>query len=319
MSSCGRAAYQGVERVTPITQAGSDRVYSRVERPDGSTYIHVEGTNRTENHAFIVMSRHFSALGLPTPHLYAVAEDEMSYDQEDLGTITLFDHLDRIDWLEATMRGLREMHDRAIEGFDFSICYPVPSLDRRSIFWDLNYFKYCFLKLSSSVPSSPVGAIDIDEPALEDDFCRLADTLLSRSLDVLMLRDCQSRNVMIRDDKPYFIDYQGGRRGVREYDLASFLWQARAGFTNDLRQHLLDIYYEGLPDSAERRTNYLPHVVLFRTLQVLGAYGFRGLIERREHFLQSIPQALTNLRELFDTYPFLQTTYPYVNRIRHLL
>lgn len=305
--------------IIPITQAGSNRVYTRVVRPDGSTYIHVEGTSRVENHAFIVMARHFQSLSLPTPRLYAVADDEMSYDQQDLGDVVLFDHLDRVDWLKATMRALRLFHDRAAQGFDFSVCYPVPALDRQSIFWDLNYFKYCFLKIASVSDAVPaLRGLEIDEPALERDFCSLCSTLLSRPADVFMLRDCQSRNVMMLDDQPYFIDFQGGRRGLREYDLASFLWQAKANFSDELRTQLLREYYRDMPDAEEIIASFLPHVVLFRTLQVLGAYGFRGLVERKPHFLQSVPMALRNLGELFRLNPTLQTSYPYVDRIRML-
>lgn len=301
-----------MQTVTPIAQAGSNRVYTRVTREDGSTYIHVEGTNRTENHAFITMARHFEQLGLPTPRLYAMADDEMSYDQQDLGDIVLFDHLDRIDWLEATMRALRQMHDHAAEGFDFSVCFPVPALDERSVRWDLNYFKYCFLKLRG---------LEIDEPALEDDFDRMVSRLLAADCSVLMLRDCQSRNVMISDGQPYFIDFQGGRRGLRQYDIASFLWQAKAGFSPEQRAHLIDVYLAA-GDTAIDREDFLallPHVVLFRTLQVLGAYGFRGLHEGRPHFVQSIPMAIQNLRDLFAANPTLKNDYPYVDRISLLL
>lgn len=297
---------------TAISAAGSNRQYSRRVAPDGTTYIHVVGVSRQENHAFITMARHFEKLGLPTPRLLWVSEDEMQYDQEDLGNTLLFDDL-RPDLLRKTVHALRRLNEEGARGMDWSVCYPVDSMNRRSIMWDLNYWKYCYLKLTG---------IEILENALEDDFERLADRLLREPQDCFMMRDCQSRNVMIKTITPlegepegvsvsgevYFIDFQGGRRGPKYYDIVSLLWQAKANLPQELREEMLAEYGD-----LDRAT--VDHFVLFRTLQVLGAYGFRGLHERKQHFIDSIPFALNNLRTLFASNSELRTMYPYIYKI----
>ena len=295
-----------------LKQQGSNRVYTREKDENGRSVIRVEGTNRDENRAFIYMSRHFHALGLPVPEVYWVSEDEMSYTQEDLGDTILFNHLDDISLLERAIRALAHVQVEGAKDFDWSICFPVPSMDERSIRWDLNYFKYCFLKGTK---------IEFSEPKLEDDFDALVKVILAQPADTFLYRDFQSRNVMIKDGKPYFIDFQGGRRGPTQYDVVSFLWQAKANLKPELRKKLIEAYLdelESLQPSAFSRQNWkaaIPHFVLFRTLQVLGAYGYRGYFERKQHFLESIPLALKNLKELFETTPDLQTQYPYLYAI----
>ena len=280
---------------------GSNRVYSRETDENGRSVIRVVGTNRDENRAFIYMARHFHALGLPVPEVYWVSDDEMSYTQEDLGDTLLFDHLDPT-LLERTIRALAHIQVEGAQDFDWSQCFPVPAFDERSIRWDLNYFKYCFLKGTK---------IEFSEPKLEDDFDRLVKNLLSSftfQFSTFLYRDFQSRNVMIKNGQPYFIDFQGGRRGPTQYDVASFLWQAKANFAPELREKLIDAYLDELaafqPSLAEREWRAsLPHFVLFRTLQVLGAYGYRGYFERKPHFLESIPLALKNLRDVLAELP----------------
>ena len=292
-----------------LKQQGSNRIYTR-EQDGDRTIIRVQGTNRDENRAFIYMARHFHALGLPVPELYWVSEDEMSYTQEDLGNTILFDHLDDISLLERTMRALAHVQVEGAKDFDWSVCFPVPAFDERSIRWDLNYFKYCFLKGTK---------IEFSEPKLEDDFDLLTKKLLSTfnlQPSTFMYRDFQSRNVMIHNGQPYFIDFQGGRRGPTQYDVASFLWQAKANFAPSLRAHLIDVYIDELralqPYMAEQEWRAaLPHFVLFRTLQVLGAYGYRGYFERKQHFLESIPLALKNLKEILSELP----EYPYLQEL----
>lgn len=290
-----------------IKQQGSNRVYTRETDENGRSIIRVVGTNRDENRAFIYMARHFHGLGLPVPELYSVSEDEMSYTQEDLGDTLLFDNLDPT-LLERATRALAHIQVTGAQGFDWSVCFPVPSMDERSIRWDLNYFKYCFLKGTK---------IEFSEPILEDEFDAIVKVILAQPAETFLYRDFQSRNVMIRDGKPYFIDFQGGRRGPTQYDVASFLWQAKANFSPALREQLIDAYLDELkrlqPSLAELSWRAaLPHFVLFRTLQVLGAYGYRGYFERKQHFLESIPLALKNLHELFVVNPDLQTQYPYL-------
>ena len=310
-----------------IQQQGSNRVYNRVKDEQGRSVIRVEGTNRDENRAFIYMARHFHKLGLPVPELYSVSADEMTYTQEDLGDTLLFEAIkhgretgcflpEERALLEKTIRALAHIQIIGAKDFDWSICFPVPAMDERAIRWDLNYFKYCFLKGTK---------IEFSEPKLEDEFDKMVQNLLSPvtgnpSPVTFLYRDFQSRNVMIKDGEPYFIDFQGGRKGPTQYDVASFLWQAKANIPQSLREKLIDAYLDELkklqPCMAENEwCAALPHFVLFRTLQVLGAYGFRGYFERKPHFLESIPNALRNLHELFATHGELQTQYPYLYAI----
>lgn len=287
-----------------IKQQGSNRIYTRETDENGRSIIRVQGTNRDENRAFIYMSRHFHALGLPVPELYWVSDDEMSYTQEDLGDTLLFDNLDPV-LVERAIRALAHVQVEGAKDFDWSVCFPVPAMDERAIRWDLNYFKYCFLKGTK---------IEFSEPKLEDEFDRLVAVILAQPADTFLYRDCQSRNVMIRDGQPYFIDFQGGRRGPTQYDVASFLWQAKAKFTPAFREQMIEAYLDELkrlqPNLAEQAWRAaLPHFVLLRTLQVLGAYGYRGYFERKQHFLESIPLALQNLRDILEP---LQNEYSYL-------
>ena len=306
-----------------IQQQGSNRVYTREKDAQGHPIIRVEGTNRDENRAFIYLARHFAAKGLPVPEVLWVSDDEMSYTQTDLGDTLLFDAIkhgretgcflpEEKTLLEKTIRALAHIQIKGAEGLDWSYCFPIPEMDERSIRWDLNYFKYCFLKGTK---------IEFSEPRLEDDFDRLVQNLLSSfnfQLSSFLYRDMQSRNVMIKDGEPYFIDFQGGRKGPTQYDIASFLWQAKANIPQSLREELIDAYLDevdklsavSIPHSDWKAA--LPHFVLFRTLQVLGAYGYRGYFERKSHFLESIPKALQNLREVMNE---LKEDYPYIDHV----
>lgn len=309
----------------PLTGSGSNRRYFRQILADGTSLICVEGTSREENHAFISMARHFCSLGLPVPTVLSVSDDEMTYTQNDLGNTLLFDYIRsgrqsghfseaETNLLTKTLRALVHIQVEGAENFDWSVCYPVAEFNRRSIYWDLNYWKYCFLKITG---------VEFAENPLEDDFDRLADTLLGEQILGFMYRDCQSRNVMVVSqngtDTPYFIDFQGGRKGPIQYDVASFLWQAKANFPDALREQLIDAYLDewqtlclnrGQNADTQLFRRSLPHFVLFRTLQVLGAYGYRGCFERKQHFLESIPFALRNLQRLFEQHPVLQSEYP---------
>ena len=306
---------------TALTASGSNRRYYRIESEDTTTsLIGVQGTSRDENHAFLYMAEHFMKKGLNVPKVLAVGDDEMNYVQQDLGNVLLFDYIaegrktgvfsaKEKDMLRSTMRALARFQVIGAEEFDFNQCYPQPEFNLRSILWDLNYFKYCFLKATG---------LDFQEDKLENEFERLAYILLQNRMNAFMYRDFQSRNVMVckKDDGtevPYFIDFQGGRKGPVFYDVASFLWQAKANFHPDLREELVEVYLEELqkymPVDRDLFYETLKHFVLFRTMQVLGAYGFRGYFEKKPHFLQSIPFAIDNLRHLLkhasEDYPYL--------------
>lgn len=303
------------QSATRLTPAGSSREYYRITA-QGTTLIGVKGTNPQENAAFFAIDHQLSKAGIAVPDILAISEDQMCYLLNDLGDTSLFASLENaratrkytvsdIGMLERVMRTLPTIQFKGAQGMDFSVCHPSSSFDSRSIFWDLNYFKYCFLKT--------IG-LEFDEDRLENDFTRLTSILLEKSQDeTFMYRDFQSRNIMVVNGEPYFIDFQGGRRGPVEYDVASFLWQARAQYPERLKEHLTNVYIKAL--SEYRQVNpaefkaRLRVFVLFRTLQVLGAYGYRGYIQHKELFLQSIPPAMETIRKTLskgsDELPYL--------------
>ena len=297
-----------------LTAAGSPRRYYRLTAGDHSL-IGAVGTSSQENEAFIAIAHQMRSQGLPAPEVYAVSDDRIHYLQEDLGDTSLFallmeaqkrggyDEAD-MELLRSVMRLLPDIQWGTAEGFDFTVCHPSSELNRRGVQWDLHYFKYCFLKATG---------MEFDEEHLEDDFDHLATILLKENDGCFMYRDFQSRNVMIRDGKPWLIDFQGGRRGPIEYDLVSFLWQARARFTPAMREELIGEYLR----SAQRYRSFdeatfrhrLQYFILFRTLQVLGAYGYRGYFEHKAHFVQSIPMAIDNLHTLLAEHDFTDMPY----------
>ena len=259
---------------------------------------------REENAAFLEFSKHFRRHGLPVPEIYAEALDHGAYLEEDLGDTTLFEFLSKnrtgeniapqvVEAYRKVVAVLPRFQVEAARDLNYKVCYPNPSFDRQSIAWDLNYFKYYFLRLAG---------IPFNEQALEDDFGRLTEFLLSAPRDYFLYRDFQSRNVLLRNGAPFFVDYQGGRKGALQYDIASLLYDAKADLPPDLRQQLLDHYLDRLSNFVQLdREAFLRHYYAFvyiRIMQALGAYGFRGFFERRAHFLQSVPYALKNLRWL---------------------
>lgn len=304
------------EQVDEMPASGSDRRYYRLH--GDPTLIGVCGESEAENKAFLYMARHFRSKGLPVPQVVAQSEDGMCYLQEDLGDTLLFKAIEKgrlthvfseeeKTLLKKTIRLLPDVQFLGADGMNFSVCYPQAEFNRRSILWDLNYFKYCFLKATGMV---------FQEDQLEDDFEKMADVLLRSSSATFMYRDFQSRNVMVKDGEPWLIDFQGGRKGPFYYDVASFLWQAKANYPESLRKELLEEYLKGLRKYQPIDEKYffaqLRHFVLFRTMQVLGAYGFRGYFEKKPHFIQSVPFAIENLRQLLKQ-PF--TEYPYLCQV----
>lgn len=294
----------GVEKL-PVQ--GSNRAYYRLTDADGMSVVGCVGTSRDENHAFIYLARHFAKRRIPVPKLLAVSGNELRYLQEDLGKQSLFDAIHggreaggRYNQREkrllvSAIRELPNIQLRGARGLDWSNCYPQPEFDIDSVLFDLNYFKYCFLKPTE---------LDFHELKLEANFRLFAKDLTSEPMDSFLYRDFQARNIMLdANDHPYFIDFQGGRKGPFYYDLASFLWQASAKYSFKLRRELVYEYYDALKNytevpSVRHFVNRLSLFVLFRTLQVLGTYGFRGYFERKKHFLDSIPPAIQNLRDV---------------------
>ena len=304
--------------IEELPSSGSNRRYFRLTADDDSTIIGVMGTSEDENVAFVKIAEHFLRQGLPVPEVYGMSEDKKFYIQQDLGDNILFKMTEKgrtcgsfneeeREMLRKTMAKLPALQFLGAEGLDFNVCYPQPEFDERMISFDLNYFKYCFLKATG---------IEFSEIKLEDDFRRMSDILMRSTSATFLYRDFQSRNVMFYNNEPYFIDFQGGRKGPIYYDVASFVWQAKANYSEELREELLKTYLNALRQYMPVDETYfrqqLRHFVLFRTLQVLGAYGFRGYFEKKPHFLQSVPYAMDNLRRLLRE-PFKE--YPYLSQI----
>ena len=311
--------HENVKNIEELPSSGSNRRYFRLTGENGDTLIGVKGTSVEENIAFVKISEHFYNQGIPVPRVFAVSDDKNFYIQEDLGDEILFKATEKgrtcgsfsdeeRELLRKTMAKLPEIQFLGADGLDFSVCYPQPEFDERMISFDLNYFKYCFLKATG---------LDFSEIKLEDDFQRMSDILMRSTSATFLYRDFQSRNVMLVNGEPYFIDFQGGRKGPIYYDVASFVWQAKANYSEELREELVKTYLNSLrkymPVDETYFRQQLRHFVLFRTLQVLGAYGFRGYFEKKPHFLQSVPYAIDNLRRLLRE-PF--TEYPYLSGLR---
>jgi len=319
--------------VEAIAGAGSNRRYYRLRGSDGSTLIGAVGTSLDENRAFCYLARHFTEAGLPVPQVVAESKDGLRYLQSDLGSLSLFEALKsgreaggqynahECELLRRTIAALPAMQIRGAQGLDFSQCYPQEALDETNVMFDLNYFKYCFLKATG---------IDFHELKLEKDFRQMARDIVAIPGNAFMYRDFQARNIMLdAQGNPCFIDFQGGRRGPVQYDVASFLWQASARYPKSLREELINVYLQSFRNEELRTNNEefpagliavaeestaeadssfneqqfrqgLQLCVLFRLLQVLGAYGFRGYFERKKHFIDSIPPALQNLRDLLN-------------------
>jgi aminoglycoside/choline kinase family phosphotransferase len=295
------------EHVKPLQGqlGGSGRAIIRLSG-GGRSAIGILYPIREENVAFLEFSRHFRRHGLPVPEIYAQDLSLGAYLEEDLGNTTLFDFLsmnrvgeaissEAIEAYRKVVAALPRFQIEAGRDLNYKVCYPRASFDRQSIAWDLNYFKYYFLRLAG---------IPFNEQALEHDFARLTKFLLSASHDYFLYRDFQSRNVMLCDGQPFFLDYQGGRKGALHYDIASLLYDGKADLPPELRQELLDYYLDCLGGFTDiKRDSFMEHYyayVYVRIMQALGAYGFRGFYERKAHFLQSVPYALKNLRWLAE-------------------
>lgn len=294
--------------------SGSARKYYRITG-DGGVVIGCIGTNKAENTAFLTIDSQFCSRGLHAPQVYGVSPDGMAYIQEDLGEGQLFELLkpnvakgdfteEQLAWLHDTMAMLPAVQFKVGEGMEWDVCFPDREFNERMVNFDLNYFKYDFLKLTG---------LEFNEIKLQDDFDRLREDSLDFEGDTFMYRDFQARNVMIKDGEPCFIDFQGGRRGPVQYDLASFLWNAGTHFSAGLRKELEQVYIKALRNFREvdEKEFYEKYrlITLVRLLQEMGAYGFRGLVERKQLFIDCIPTALGCIKELvaqpFERYPYL--------------
>jgi aminoglycoside/choline kinase family phosphotransferase len=296
------------QAVSRVAADGSQRTYYRLTGGPHGTVVGAQGPDAEENRAFLSFTHAFRAIGLPVPELYGADEAAGLWLEEDLGDTTLFAALTHA---RAHERGafpevMTPVYERVVDvlprfqieggrAVDFSLAYPRAAFDLQSMRWDMNYFKYHFLKLAH-VPFS--------EQRLENDFDRLTAFLLRADTSHFLYRDFQSRNIMLREGEPWFIDYQGGRRGAPQYDIASLLYDAKAALPDEVREHLLGRYVRALSSQMDvNRDTFIElyrGYVLIRIMQAMGAYGYRGFFERKPRFLESVPHAAANIARIVD-------------------
>ncbi len=295
-----------IKEIIALPESGSYRKYFRITG-NSKSVIAVYSEDKKENIAFLQFSKHFKSKNLPVPEIFAENIDKNIYLQEDLGDTTLFAYItekrkgiefsdELTEILKKVLTQLVKFQVLGTDGFDYSYCYPRSAFDKQSMMWDLNYFKYYFLKLAK---------IPFDEELLETDFIKFSAFLLETNHQYFLYRDFQTRNIMMHKNKAYFIDYQGGRQGALQYDLASLLYDSKANIPQETRNELREHYIQELSkyeqvDKEEFNTHYFAYA-LIRIMQAMGAYGFRGFYEKKLHFLQSIPFAIQNLKHLLDT------------------
>jgi len=310
-------------RVALLPESGSNRKYYLLSS-EFRNVIGTYGPESKENEAFIYLSEHFRSKGVNVPKILAQDLDQNIYLQEDLGHVSLYSYVkskrvtaefpdELVTLYKKVIDGLVEIQTNGAKKLNFSVCYPRKEFDKQSILWDLNYFKYNFLKLAG---------ITFDEQLLEDDFNKFINFLLDAKTKFFLFRDFQSRNIMVKDDEIYFIDYQGGRKGAVQYDLASLLFDAKAEIPQEKREELKEYYTTVLEKETgikpKEFNKYYDAYALVRVLQAMGAYGYRGFFERKEHFLQSIPPALENLKLILHSAKFIKKL-PELKRVLELL
>lgn len=309
-----------IHEIVTIPQSGSYREYYRLigER---NTVIAVYNEDIKENNAFLTFTKHFFSLGLPVPEVLAEDSSKKLYLLADLGDESLFDYLNQkrhkvgifpgsgIEAYKAALDYLPKFQIQAGQNLDYSVCYPRAAFDKQSMMWDLSYFKYYFLKLAK---------IPFDEQILEDEYHRFTDFLLTADSDYFLYRDFQSKNIMMVNNRPYFIDYQGGRKGALQYDVASILYDSKANIPADIKDILLDHYLDvlGRYIAFDRKVwvRFYRGFVLVRLMQAMGAYGFRGFYERRTQFLKSIPYALKQLDNILK-HGLFPEGFPYLEKV----
>ena len=327
-------AGEKTSNITVLPASGSYRKYYRINGKSKSC-LGVYNLDKKENQAFIAFTKHFLSHSLKVPHIYAENQDENIYLVEDFGDETLFNRVQKLrsegfnqeeilSVYKKVIKELPKFQILAAKDLDFNYSYPRSQFDKQSMFWDLNYFKYYFLKLAQ---------IPFDEQSLEEDFHVFADFLLETDCNYFLYRDFQSRNIMIHNEEPYFIDYQGGRKGALQYDIASLLYDAKADLSNEIRLILLEYYLEELQkyfldiDKQKFLAHYYGYVII-RILQAMGAYGFRGFYENKPIFLQSIPYAINNLSWILENIKLpiriptllnILTKLPEANRIKKIV
>ena len=287
-----------IEKIELLPGAGSSRCYYRIFRKGETSILACYGSNPDENETFVYFSKKLKESGINVPEVFAINDENTIYLISDLGNtdvLTAKQQLSAEETETLYQRILKDLIQIQIQGgkhIDFSRCFVRQEFDRTAMRWDLYYFKYYYLKISG---------IECNDQKLEEDFETILDFLERAKRDFFMYRDFQARNILLNDNELGYIDFQGGMKGPLQYDVVSLLYQAKANLSNETREKLLSYYVQELKkhialDEKEFREQFQGFVFI-RILQTLGAYGFRGYIQRKEHFIQSIPQALANLKE----------------------
>jgi len=298
-----KVEFTGECQIIPMPSSGSNRLYYRIIFLDNAIHksiIASYNNDVSENIAHNSFTQHFKYIGFNVPEIYAHDESYKYFLIQDLGDVTLFNMLETnpkkaIEYYKIVISDLIDFQIDGIKNLNLDVAYPVKEFNKRSIMWDLNYFKYYFVKPHN---------IDFNENMLEDDFERFAELLLTADLSYFNYRDFQARNIMIYNDKPWYIDFQGGRHGALQYDLVSLLYQAKANLGDDIKLQLYNHYIKTLntklPGTSIAFEKLFPSFIYFRLMQVMGAYGFRGLVQHKAHFLQSIPMVISSLSALLQ-------------------
>jgi len=309
------------DRIEKLPQSGSDRIYFRIYSGE-NTFIATYNINKKETQTFVYFSRHFINAGLPVPMILAVNEDDTIYIQQDLGTESLLNKLEEkghgeyvYELFQKSLAALARVQVLGDKDLNYDWCLTAKEFGKQAIMSDLLYFKYYFLDTLQ---------LPYDKQAMLDDFDALSTYLTRTEYKYFMFRDFQSRNIIVKNDEVNFIDYQGGMKGALQYDVASLLWQAKAELSEDWKNSLLEFYMDRIEDLLGKPVDRITFVsqyngyVLIRLLQVMGAYGFRGLFERKAHFLASIPLALRNL-QFFIEHKRIGIVTPEFDRVLRLV
>ncbi len=310
-------------RIEPLPISGSSRRYVRVFYNNTST-IAAYNEHVWENEVFFRMTKHFLNKQLPVPKILSISDCQQVYLLQDLGDITLASLLPKegikdmghtlIKYYQKALTDLVRFQIEGREGYDWTYTYPIDTMNEKAIRWDLNYFKYYFLHVSG---------MHYNEKDLEEAFDDFIHVLLQFDNDYLMFRDFQSRNIMIQHEDLYYIDYQGARKGVLTYDVVSLLFQAKAKIKENVREKLFRFYLDELKKriniDEQKLISEFYYIALLRNLQTLGAYGFRGLIQKKTHFLESIQSGLNNLTYLLNKLQHKKELQPLLDILHQMI